>query len=525
MRMRFLKKIKVLVSYTWHVVSGGVARSQALNAAYARRDWLQFDALLGDARLSPLTGLVWQTLKRDYFEEFKDAASEWKMVSKELGRRGHFLGYLAFQNYLSALVAQGDLDAFKSDFPRLHSEFLGSFPANAISGAGALFIRNEDFAGGLKFLDELQKGLPASAQAQVKLKSFATKWLAHYGLRDGDACLDFSISTGLEREMKRIFQTGSPASLVLDSFQQCWSAIRKTQTRISNEIRYFPKEQEDLRRHILGALKEKRPLLFLRLGDGEAYAFNNAATDAVPDFHAQLERMWWGKVLREDLRDRVAQQVQNTIEQADVIGLPSLPRLAQVLHEFRPGPMSLATRKQRALFMGVEGLLGSKDLSCNWWVDEYSNYALVDETYVMELFQAAVHVVLVGCFPIPRGHMLNHPNVRVILIPPALKVSKLDGMDDDGPCLPEILEELRAEIRSLLGPGSLLLLSGGLAGKPLLLDAKQLGAVAVDFGSGLDRMLGHQTRSSELNHLFSRSDMGGRKNENCEIEGLSSNKT
>lgn len=503
--MRFLVKIKFLFSYAWHWISGGVAKSQALNVCYSRRDWVQFDALLGDAQLSPLTALVWQNLKRDYFQELKDPAAEWKSVADELAHRWHYLGYLAFQNYLSALIAQGNLSAFKTDFPKLHREFLGSFPVNVISSAGALYIRNGDFEGCLNFLDEVKRSLPASVHPLITLKSFATRWLSHDGLQDGHKSLDVSISTGLELEMKRIFNPNSPASLVLDSCQNCWHQIQKSEAQISTEIRFFPEQQEELRQLILSSLRDGKPLLFLRLGDGEAYAFRNSATEAVPDFHNQLERMWWGKLLSEELRTRVSKQVRNTIQQADVIGLPSMPRLAQVLHEFRPGSMSLATRKQKALFLGVEGLVRSSELSCNWWVDEYSNYALVDEGYMKELVNASAQVVLVGCFPIPKGHVFDHPKVQVILIPPVMKVSKMKGMNFDERCLPEILEELRVQIRSLLRPGSLLLLSGGFAGKPLLLDAKQHGAVAIDFGSGLDFMLGHHTRSSELNHLFSRS--------------------
>ena len=115
----------------------------------------------------------------------------------------------------------------------------------------------------------------------------------------------------------------------------------------------------------------------------------------------------------------------------------------------------------------------------------------------------AKNVVVVGCFEIPENHIFDNQKVTMIPIPPVQKVSTVKGLASASGFLPDIIADLQLEIEPLLERGSLLLLAAGFAGKPLLLTAKKQGAVALDFGSGLDHVLGYKTRSPELTHLFS----------------------
>ncbi len=494
-----MQALPYAISFAWNRLSGGLAQSRALNQAYSRRHWGRFDTLLRDPALPRPIAQLWTTMRADYFQTLGDAPAAWKATLDALMVRRHFLSYLAHQNYLSALIAAGDLAAFKAAFPRQQREFGTSLPLNLVPSLGALFHRAGDHIGWLDFAESMRASVPRGSRALFDLKAFAYGHLAReaVGITSGP-----SISAGLHAWMVQHFEPHSPAAQVLAAHDACWEAIRATSSTLLLEVRYRPEEALALRNRVLAALQQREPLMFLRLGDGEAYAFSNAATDELPNFREDLEHLWWGKVLPPPLRAEIAEAVRATVGAADIIGLPSTPRLAQVLHAFEPAPLPPASRKQLGLFQGVEAAVRSGSVRASCWMDEYANYAFVDPAALQELLAAATRTVLIGCFEIPSGHFLDRPDVKVVPIPPVQKVSRASGVVSSDRVLPEVLSEVEGQLIPLLQPGALCLLAAGIAGKPLLHLAKSRGAVALDFGSGLDHVLGHRTRSPELHHLF-----------------------
>jgi hypothetical protein len=112
--------------------------------------------------------------------------------------------------------------------------------------------------------------------------------------------------------------------------------------------------------------------------------------------------------------------------------------------------------------------------------------------------QAATSVVIVTCFGIPKGHIFDHPKVVLVPMPPHRRVKDICRNDFNGAILPEMLDDLKKQLEPQLAPGVLLLVSAGFGGKSLLAYGKEKGAVAIDFGAGMDALLGHQTRALEL---------------------------
>ncbi len=494
-----MQALPYAMSYAWNRLSGGLAQSRALNQAYSHRHWDRFDTLLRNPGLPRPIAQLWTNMRADYFQTLGDAPAAWKATVDVLTARRHFLSYMAHQNYLSALIADGDLARFKAAFPRQHREFGTGLPLNLVPSIGALFHRTGDHVGWLKFAAAMRATVPRGSRALFDLKAFAYRHLAREAVGNTPGT---SIPAGLHQWMVQHFQPHSPAAEVLAAHDACWEAIRGTSPTLLLEVRYRPQEVLALRNRVLAALQQREPLMFLRLGDGEAYAFSNAATDELPNFREDLELLWWGKVLPPSLRAQIAEDVQAATGAADIIGLPSTPRLAQVLHAFEPAPLSPASRKQLGLFQGVEAAVRSGKVGASWWVDEYANYAFVDPDALKELMAAATRTILIGCFEIPAGHFLDRPDVKVVPIPPVQKVSRAQGVVSSERVLPEVLAEVEGQLIPLLQPGALCLLAAGIAGKPLLHIAKSQGAVALDFGSGLDHVLGHRTRSPELHHLF-----------------------
>ena len=142
-----INHLRFLVSYAWHKVFGGLHQSRLLNAAFAQRDWQRFDELISDPKLSASLKLIWGSMRSDYFQELDHPAADWLEVNEKLTRRGHFLSFLAFQNYLNALIALGSLEQFKLEYSRQRKEFMVHLPLNSVASAGALFIREQDFEG------------------------------------------------------------------------------------------------------------------------------------------------------------------------------------------------------------------------------------------------------------------------------------------------------------------------------------------------------------------------------------------
>lgn len=497
-----IRTLQYAASYGWNRLSGGLAKSQALNAAYSRRHWTRFDALLQDDALPEPIALLWRTMRADYFQQLESPVEAWRATADTLVAQGHFLSYLAHQNFLSALVTKGLLTDFNAHFPRQHQEFRRGLPLNLVPSVGALYLRAEDPHGWLGFLKWMRATVPAGQRKVLELKAYAYVRWAHEAAGMTHPYLEQPLVNGMGDWLAQQVEPESPAAQVLDAHNRCWAAIRTTDSELLLEVRYRPEEAESLRGRVLGALQRREPLMFLRMGDGEAYAFSNEATEAVPGFREDLEQLWWGKALPVSLRESVAHAVRVTLQDADIIGLPSMPRLAQVLHAFNPGDLSPASRKQLGLFEGVEEAVHQGGLACMCWVDEYANYAFVNPEVLQSLMAAATNTVVVGCFEIPRGHFLQAPHVHHVPIPPVQKVAKAHGVVATDRVLPEVLDDLQAELAPLLRPGTLCLLAAGFAGKPLLQLAKSRGAVALDLGSGLDHLLGHRTRSPELHHLF-----------------------
>ncbi len=64
------------------------------------------------------------------------------------------------------------------------------------------------------------------------------------------------------------------------------------------------------------------------------------------------------------------------------------------------------------------------------------------------------------------------------------------------------MKDICLQVTDKIIPGTVVLVCAGFAGKFLLQASKKKGAIAIDFGSSIDHLLGHQTRNLELHTLF-----------------------
>lgn len=497
-----MASIKKYISYGLAKVSGQLDKSQRLNQFYKDREWGKFDDLISECKPSSEVYLFWKAMKDNYFMVLDKPADVWRSIYLKLSRKEHFLTSVSFRNFINALIVEGKFDELKKELPKLANVFNTHIPVNSLTWVGALYVKNEAYQECLDFFNETAGQLTGNSRDVFELRTYPYYWLCHHYLNDGHEILKHSISEGLRELMIKKFQTNSAAYQVFEKSISCWDKIVSESPQLLLELRYMENQINDIRNRVFQALKTETPLLLLRLGDGEAYAFADENSEDEADIIPTLEKFWWATNLDSSLREGLIKDVKETIRDADIIGLPYTIRLSQTLSEFKSGKLSYSDRRQKILFQGVERMLDQNEVSCSHWVDEYCNYAFVKEDVLREMIQLAKNVVLVGCFNIPEGSIFSNSKVEVIQIPPVQKISEIENVMKSDKSLPEILKEIEGKLEPKLSKGSLLLLAGGFAGKPLLKVAKDKGAVAIDFGSGIDHVLGYKTRSQELHLLF-----------------------
>lgn len=488
--------------YSISVLNGQYAKNKELTKYYRKRDWENFDLCLSKLSKRSSVYKVWDAVKKEYFMMLENPVKTWGELTIKLRRKQHFLERRAFQSYIIALVDQQELEKLKNELPKYETVYKSHLPLNHIPWVGALFVKKSDYEGCLEFLNSLKRQFKGADLITFQLRSYPYYWLCYNQLNIEDENSKEDITDGLRSLMQQVLKKGTPAQKVFNTCIDCWGVVDQENSKFLLELRYFQDQMNELRQLVMNALTNKEPLSLLRLGDGEAYAFLDDANSEEQEIRPTLEKFWWGTTIPEELSKQLVQDVRETILGADIIGLPNVIRLSQTLNAAGTGELSYSDKRQNILFRGMKALLKKESFNSRYWVDEYANYAFVKEEVLTRMLDLATNVIVVGCFEIPDDNILNHPKVEVIHIPPVQKISAVANAVSNEKSMPEILKELQETIKPKLSPGSLLLLAGGFAGKPILQMAKQQGAVAIDFGSGLDHVLGYKTRSQELHLLF-----------------------
>jgi hypothetical protein len=498
-----------------------------MTTAYRRRDWKQCQLLLAELEgVEPITARYWQLLTDDFLSCLQDPLQAWSIFHQYACKRladtidpvsplvDRNIAYLAFCNYFACLIKTGDTNRIITELPMFKSLYRRPCPANHVVAVAALLMRDLRHAECLDVVDGIEAELPnEAAKRNFRLKVYSSRWACRQALLTaaGNAAPNTSttnlLSEGLLNEMLAVFQPGSQQQLALDDFLLCWKKICDLSDRLLLDVRFNSTQLATLKSLIKDALAGKSPFSLIRISDGDSYGFRDIAPElyssqATIDIDRSSETIWWGRALTPAIRRHLTLGFLDSLYTANVIGFPGALRMARDLTawptEQRSCP-SMLELKYRVLFSGMRAILDDLRIgSDSWWTDEFCNVALSDPDYIANLMETATSVVIVGCFDIPKGHLFDNPKVTVIAVPPARKVAFIGTKKFGHSILPDMLGEVTIALAKLAGPGVLALVSAGFAGKSLLSVAKQAGAVALDFGSGMDHIMGYQTRSLEL---------------------------
>jgi hypothetical protein len=264
------------------------------------------------------------------------------------------------------------------------------------------------------------------------------------------------------------------------------------------DVRMDPERRRELERIILDRLRAGQPLSLIRLGDGEAYAFDpppmrsvSAATFAEED--ETRERMVWGAIPAPHVRRRIKAECFEAIAHADILGVPGVHRL--IRDRGRSGTRMGDNRQQRGVAAVLHAVRRQLPKSHRLYTEEYVNQVLFTPAFIEELAAAAKRVIVVGCWPRTRFAVEILSDAEFVLIPPSQCVD--DAQTGDFRPLFESYGEIIEDIRGRSAPGTLVLVGAGLIGKIFLHAARTVGAVALDIGSTMDYLAGRMTRAGE----------------------------
>lgn len=251
---------------------------------------------------------------------------------------------------------------------------------------------------------------------------------------------------------------------------------------------WLPPSENPLFGSLRRALEEEKPMSFVRVGDGEAYGFEDNPLLFDERGRDRQEEHWWGQTCEASVRSREMADFRSAIQQADFLGIPTLGRLV------RDGftghyPNSVSSRTIHA---ATESLRLAEQVPHQIIVDEWSKFDLMTPDVFSELIGAARACVVISGHRREILEPVFHGACPVTFLElPAHAKQHGDDFSSQvrGSTLQAIDEVSVALASGLAQPGVLVLISAGFAGKKLGPRVAASGAVAVDVGQALIRMV------------------------------------
>ncbi|MFL5239466.1 MAG: hypothetical protein ACJ8EL_18100, partial [Rhizomicrobium sp.] len=249
-------------------------------------------------------------------------------------------------------------------------------------------------------------------------------------------------------------------------------------------------------------LTQGKPLSLIRLGDGEANAFQQESPFAA-HFEldaAEREVVWWGRTIDADARRRLADAVRAAALRADVMGFPAREWFLRDIRLDGGAPLS-SGRSGRGLLTilhFVEKEWSAGRLSDKALVSAHLPQDLERWNLYGDLFDGVRDVVLVSCHPNLPDAIQARFGVNVlkhVLVAPGDSMRQIQQAtlaDAEVPprSIAQALETLGEAPR-----GRLVLIGAGYAGKVIVDEAKRRGGIALDLGSIFDHWMDAHTRS------------------------------
>lgn len=258
------------------------------------------------------------------------------------------------------------------------------------------------------------------------------------------------------------------------------------------DARVNPTIAEELLSVIKQALKSQAPLALVRAGDGEAYAFSSETGMglATVQDESMREQHWWGCELQQSMRSELQTQIRDALENADIIGVPSVFRFIRDSHFSTKSLSSTVSMRGLATVMSC-----IKPKTGAIITEDRIHQVIFSRERLMELIRiTSGRVVVVSSL---RDELLSDiiPGSHSITIPTHHKMKTNSIFTTGDVSLPYVYQSTVHIIHQTVRQGDLVLVAGGIIGKIFAQVARNCGAVALDVGSMFDYAAGAKTRS------------------------------
>lgn len=301
-------------------------------------------------------------------------------------------------------------------------------------------------------------------------------------LADGNACRHDDLTADFLRLMSPRLAK-SFRSLVLPAYE----AMRERM--VFADIRTVAEQRAQLKQRIVAALADGKPYSILRLGDGEAYIFDDATGPFTEEDRQMRERHWWNIQLDEVTRSRLRSETLEAYRGADIVGVPTIHRF---IRDFAATSGHLvASTANRGIVTSVRGAADLAEVPA--FSEERLHHVVFDKHFLELLVQRAKRVVVVSSIQpslLRKRFAGLSAAVVTVSLPTHAKTSGNPHYIEGTVPLPLVMESIAEEVNAIVAPGDLVLLSGGIAAKRLVAAAKAKGAVGLDLGAQLDTLVG-----------------------------------
>lgn len=271
--------------------------------------------------------------------------------------------------------------------------------------------------------------------------------------------------------------------------------VRQAYTTLEPRCRFIDvkrnsEQAEQLIELIVARLRDRTPFAVVRLSDGEGYLFREKYPYFSEVDARNRERHWWGEELDEITREKVTQAGRSAVRNADIVGIPSIYRF---LRDCSVKSISLLTSLQgRGLVSVLQGVAEQASASAEFG-DDKLNLAVFNRMDCLQRLAAAARKIVVvngAQEQVLIDTFASLGEIKPIVIPTHQKTLGNEKFGKASRPLPYLYENICAQIERESGPGALVLVGAGIAGKAFIESAKRTGGVGLDLGSAMDTLVG-----------------------------------
>ncbi len=272
------------------------------------------------------------------------------------------------------------------------------------------------------------------------------------------------------------------------SIVPAYSALRSKMKYM--DVRTDSSQRNLLASTIADAVRRHRPFSLIRMGDGEAYLVPEDVGPFTASDRRMRERHWWNCELSDDLSRDLRTRALDALRSADIVGIPSIHRFFRDYSDnSRQLFASTANRGIATSVLGAASILSDTVAL----TEDRVHHLVFDSASLLTLLPVAKRVVIVSSI---RAEILKESlgpycrSLDVVQIPTHAKTKHNPAFVSWDEPLPFVIGNVDSQLRALVEPGDLVLVSAGIAGKSLIATAKKMKAIGLDLGGQLEPLVG-----------------------------------